>query len=53
MAEEPLNPPKLADEVLPVGDRKDAGDRRGGNIKRETRKAPEELYDLSQPIPKV
>jgi len=53
MAEEQVNPPELAEDV-PLGERelrKEAGDRRGG--KRENRKTPEELYDLSQPIPKM
>ena len=52
MAEvELLNTPQLVEDVPVVGDSKEVGNRRGG--KRENRKAPEELYDLSQPIPKV
>jgi hypothetical protein len=51
MAEVESNPPQLVADVTVAVDSKEAGNSRGG--KRENRKAPEELYDLSQPIPKV
>jgi len=56
MAEVEMNPPQLAVESnSPVAssEPKEGGNRRGGKSNRENRKAPEELYDLTQPIPKV
>ncbi len=54
MAEVDMNPPQLAVESIPPvasSEPKEGGNRKGG--KRENRKAPEELYDLTKPIPKV